>query len=270
MDRVEVDNDQDSPVSRRGAWVLYLGEATAFHAPFCPALEKRGIDVVIGSSLSDALDATRGRPPSCIVCDVDYHDGLGLELAAAIRSHAELLETPLACISSDGDRRVEALQAGADLALSTEIGADAAAAQIAALVRLAVRMEIGRDFRMPPPHSMSGTTAVAPLTTVLTALGHERRSGVVELVCDDSSSHLEIVDGRAVSGAVSGDRVDPLSIVRAMLACADARFAFTALPLHGAPAAASELWALCAEAARLQDEEANTASSQPPELRATA
>ncbi len=257
---VEPDVELDlSPTSRRSEWVLFIGEGTAFHAPICPALEARGFDVVIGTSLADAV-ATRRRRPSCIVCDADYHDGLGLELATALRAHAELLDVPLACISSDGDRRVAALELGADLALRAEGNADVAAAQIAALVRLVGRIEAGLEFRMPPPHGISGMTKVAPLTTVLTALGHERRSGVIELVTDDSTAHLEIIDGRAVSGAVGGDRVAPLATLRTMLGWSDGRFAFTALPLQGAPEGAAELWALCAEALCLQDEAAHAAS----------
>jgi ActR/RegA family two-component response regulator len=249
------------PNSRRGAWVLYIGEGTVFHAPICPALEERGLDVVIGSSLADAVDTTRRRPPSCIVCDADYHDGLGLELAGALRAHAVLLHVPLACVSSDTDRRVAALKLGCDLALQTEMGPEAAAAQIAALVRFVGRIETAVEFPKPPPHGISGTTDVAPLATVLTALGHERRSGVIELVADDASAHLEIIDGRAVAGAVGGDRVGPLETLRTMLAWSDGRFAFTALPIHGAPDGSTELWALCAEALCLLDEAAHAASN---------
>jgi DNA-binding NarL/FixJ family response regulator len=249
------ERDASSPASGGGDWVLFLGEATAFHAPFCPALEARGIEVVIGTSLADAVDATRKRPPSCIVCDADYHDGVGLELASALRAHVELLDVPLACISSDADRRVAALQLGADVAMSTAIDADVAAAQVAALLRLAGRLEEGLEQRTPPAHGISGHTAIAPLTTLLTALGVERRSGVVELVSDEGIAHLEIVDGRAIAGAISGERADPLATLRTMLGWVDARFAFTALPLHGDADASGELLTLCAEALRLQDEE---------------
>ncbi|HVY45731.1 MAG TPA: response regulator [Minicystis sp.] len=243
-------------------FVLWVAAPEAFHAPLCPALEALGFAVVLRSTLAEAFDAARETPPCCIVCDADLRDGTGLEIGRLLREHADLADVPLAFVTADTDRRIEALACG-DCALRADMRPELQAAQIDALCRLAERLE-GSEARAPAPHAMTGDAAAIPLATVLSVLGLERHGGILEAVGDGQRAHLEIVEGRAVEGVVGEERVAPLSALRTMLGWTSCRFAFTALPLVGTPPDARELAELCVEALRLVDEQAHLAHTLAP------
>jgi CheY-like chemotaxis protein len=254
VNRTELEIEPGWLGALRAGRILFVADPRAFHAPLCPALERRAFAVTIRSSLGEAIDALREEPVSCIVVDGDLKDGLGLEIARALRAHAAHLRVPLACVTAEVETRIEALAGGADVALAADDDPDFGAAQIDALVRLAARLTNGAGFRLSPPYALEGDAGVVPLPTLLTALGYERRSGILEAVADGVRAHIEIVDGHGVSGAVEGARGGVLDALRTILGWSHARFAFTSLPLHGA-AGSVDLRTLCVEALRLLDEQ---------------
>ena len=263
MDAAELEMPADRECASETAWVLYVAGDDAVGGPLAIALGRRAFEVVVRTTLGDAIDVVRKRTPACIVCDADLRAGVGLEIARTLREERGLAGVPLVCTSSNADRRIEALHLTADAVLSSNMAPDAAASQIAALVRLGERLQAGPRFRVPGPHTLTGDTSVVPLSAFLMALAYENRSGVLELLGAEEEAHVELVDGKAISGGVGEQKVTALEALRTMLAWGHGRFAFTAFPLHGAPDGALELRALCIEATRLLDEQGRDTPSTP-------
>jgi ActR/RegA family two-component response regulator len=245
-------------------WVLLIAPPQAFHAPLCEALERRGFGVVIRSSLREAIEATRAGLPRCFVCDGDLQQGAGLEIARALRADCVLGVVPVVCFTADEARRVGALATVADAALSKNSPADAAAAQIDALVRLADR--IGDGEASPPASGLAGDLAQVSLQTLMDVFALERRTGTLAVVSGDLCAEVRIVDGCAVDARLQGQPQQPLAALRATLPLRVGRFSFSTEASVGAPCDTTDLRELTIEALRLADE-ANHAAAQSREGR---
>lgn len=110
---------------------------------------------------------------------------------------------------------------------------------------------------LPPPAALEGDLAHVSLSTVLSLLEMERRSGVISV--DDGgrqSATIDLCFGGAVGGSLGGARVAPLAVLREVLAWSRGRFRFAPGPVADVRTGTRSLGALLIEAMRLADESA--------------
>ncbi|HEU4539256.1 MAG TPA: DUF4388 domain-containing protein [Polyangiaceae bacterium] len=112
-------------------------------------------------------------------------------------------------------------------------------------------------LRPPPPSALEGELAHVSLSTILSVLEMERRSGVLSV--DDGerqTATLELSFGHAAGGSLGGVRFAPLAVLRQVLAWPAGRFRFEPGEVAEAPTGHRSLGALLLEAMRLADEAA--------------
>ncbi|HEU4404916.1 MAG TPA: DUF4388 domain-containing protein [Polyangiaceae bacterium] len=109
----------------------------------------------------------------------------------------------------------------------------------------------------PPPSALEGDLAHVSLSTVLSLLEMERRSGVIAI--DDGgrqSATIDLCFGSPVGGSLAGARVAPLAVLRQVLSWTRGRFRFDPGPVADVRTGGRSLGALLIEALRLADESA--------------
>ncbi|MCU0682859.1 MAG: DUF4388 domain-containing protein [Polyangiaceae bacterium] len=114
-----------------------------------------------------------------------------------------------------------------------------------------------RRESLPPPSALEGDLAHVSLSTVLSVLEMERRSGVISV--DDGGAQAATIDlnfGNAVGGSLAGVRVAPLAVLRQVLAWPRGRFRFQPGLVAETRTGNRSLGALLIEAMRLADEAA--------------
>ena len=231
--------------------MLVVAECSVAAWQLCDALREAGWPVTLVDDVVAAMNATLADPPACIVCDSELAEGDGYALARWLRAHdaeplastALVMRTPQA----DLDARMRGYRSGADVCLSRALPTRETVAQVEALVRFAMREKT----------AIEGSLSAAPLTTLLSVLELEGRTGIFEVESDSCAAELELCRGEAVAARLLGSPAPPLEAVRAMLGWQSGRFAFRALPaVHAARRASSPVAVreLLAEAARLHDE----------------
>ncbi|MFX0542348.1 ActR/PrrA/RegA family redox response regulator transcription factor [Roseovarius sp. S4756] len=67
--------------------LLLVDDDEAFVRRLAKAMEKRGFDVEVATSVAEGRTAAEARPPAYAVCDLRLEDGNGLDVVEVIREH---------------------------------------------------------------------------------------------------------------------------------------------------------------------------------------
>jgi two-component system KDP operon response regulator KdpE len=99
-------------------------------------LHEAGFEAILTSSVAEALDVAVVRPPDAAILDLLLPDGDGIEICKALRDWSEMPILMLSAVGSE-DRKVAALEAGADDYLVKPFGARELVARLNAVLRRA-------------------------------------------------------------------------------------------------------------------------------------
>lgn len=242
--------------------VLVIGDDEEVTRPLTSALRDAGYDVVTSTAARPGLETACAIAPDCIVCDVDLQSGEGFWFARSLRTHPSAVSvTPIVYVSSPADARAHesGVSLGADACVPKPASASEIVAHVDALAPLAPELRERRDsLASVPPDAfgaaIDGDLGQLALSTVLTVLELERRSGSVDLFSKTRRARLEIAGGRLATATIAGTEVPILTALRTTLAWKVGRFRFTPAPPREPPRNAQSTSALMLEAARLDDE----------------
>src|SRR4051812_47374976 len=106
-------------------------------------LESQGDQVLVAATGTEALDAAAARAPDLVVLDLRLPDLDGVEVVRRLRGW---LDVPVLILSGDADeeRKVSALDSGADDFLQKPFGFSELSARLRALQRRSVRDRAGQ------------------------------------------------------------------------------------------------------------------------------
>lgn len=231
-------------------------------------LTDAGFEVSSVGTARAGFDQVRELEPECILCDVTLPDIDGFWVAKRVRTEpSRIATTPFLFLTDagDADARLQGLHVGADLYLSRPLRADEVVAQVGALLDMANRLRAQRDsFSQEAPAStrdsaFEGDVAHISLSTVLTLLELERRSGLLKVKGEDGRrAQLDIAAGRAASASIEGTSAEPTAFIREVLRWKSGKFSFKADAAGDRVPAGEDLTlgGLLLEAMRLEDESA--------------
>jgi CheY-like chemotaxis protein len=228
-------------------------------------LTDAGYEVEFATGAREGFDKIRQSPPDCILCDVNLPDIDGFWVARRVRTETSAVATtPFLFLTAadDSESRLQGLHVGADLYLSRPFRNDEVVAQVGALLEMANRLkkqraELSSDG---PPSSrgnaFQGNLALISLSTVLTLLELERRTGSLKVVAEDGRvARIELADGTLVSAQMNDDAWEPTDLLREVLRWKKGKFEFKedlAQPKSGLKR--QSVGGLLLEAMRLEDE----------------
>lgn len=227
-------------------------------------LREAGYEVEVEVQARSGFDKVRTLAPDCIVCGVNLPDIDGFWVARRVRAEPGLVHaTPFLFLIDEQDLtgRLHGLNVGGDLFLTKPFRNEEAVAQVGALIEMAKRL---KGTTVPPladgPPSSGGATvlqgdlAEMSLSTVLTLLELERRTGRLRARSSDGrSALLELVDGMLVRAEVDGEQAQAVLAVRTIFGFASGSFQFRARHIQAAESS-QNLSAVMLEALRLDDE----------------
>jgi DNA-binding response OmpR family regulator len=224
-----------------------------------------GFQVDLATSAKQGFDKVRELEPDCILCDVSLPDIDGFWVARRVRTEpTAVATTPFLFLTEadDTESRLQGLHVGADLYLTKPFRNEEVVAQVGALIEMANRLRKQRESYSsdsPASHrgsAFQGDVAQVSLSTVLTLLELEKRSGRLKVARDDGRrAEVELAAGKFVGATVDGARGEPTELLRELLRWKRGRFAFK----PDADQAAEDpkrqsLTGLLLEATRLEDE----------------
>lgn len=224
-----------------------------------------GFQVDLATGAKQGFDKVRELTPDCILCDVNLPDIDGFWVARRVRTEpSAVASTPFLFLTDaeDTESRLQGLHVGADLYLTKPFRNDEVVAQVGALIEMANRLKKQRDRISsdgPASHrgsALQGDLAQVALSTVLTLLELERRSGRLKVAgADGRRGEVELADGKFVHAIVEGTEGEAKELLRELLRWKAGAFAFK--PDPNAPAMGSarqSLTGLMLEATQLEDE----------------
>jgi DNA-binding response OmpR family regulator len=251
--------------------VLIIEDDEQTASKLAAAIREADYEVVVSPTAAEGLDVAIEIKPDCVVCDMDLPDENGFWVARSVRAHPSAVSvTPFVFLSAydDTQTKLEGFEAGADVFLTKPFVLDEAVAQIRALVEMAARLRHRRDsiVSLAPgtPYgslALEGDMREMSIATVLSILGMERRTGMFEVVSKKRRAQIEIVGGYVAHGTLGGTRVSALAAMRAMLSWKVGRYSFTPLPPTDPPSEPRTVQALLLDAAKAEDEEAESSRS---------
>jgi two-component system, OmpR family, response regulator len=227
-------------------------------------LEEAGYTAEIATGAREGLEKARAQVPDCILCDAVLPDIDGFWVARRLRMEPNLVATiPLVLLvaSDDQHSRWQGLTMGADTCVAKPYTAEEVTAQVAALVGMVERIRRTQQplFDYTPsvrvPDAFHGDISQLSVSTTLSILEMERRTGTLKVTSDHGQAVLELADGALLQASVAGRVRDPLSVMREVLKWNKGRFSFLPTKAHTAKGARLSLGALMLEALRLEDEE---------------
>jgi len=230
-------------------WILHLLQE---------GLREGGFVVAAASSGAEGLARVRELTPDCVLCDVLLPDKDGYAVVAALRAEASIVPIALLAPEDDAHARTAAFEAGADALLTRPFRLEEVVAQMNALVQLARRMRERRvslidSLGAGPPSSPEGASFRGelehmPISSLLTILEIERKTGTVSVRSGKRGAKLELADGVLAGGSVDGVAGDALPVLREALTFESGSVSFRAKPPAPRPAGARPIRALLAEA----------------------
>lgn len=224
-----------------------------------------GFEVELATGAKQGFDRIRELLPDCILCDVNLPDIDGFWVARRVRTEPSAVSTtPFLFLTEadDTESRLQGLHVGADLYLSKPLRSEEVVAQVGALIEMANRLRKQREsYSSDGPASsrdsaFRGDVAQVSLSTVLTLLELERRSGRLKVKAEDGRrAEIEIVEGKFAGATLGGQTGDPTRQLREILRWKKGTFAFQP-DVAGPPPALNpqNLGGLLLEAMRLEDE----------------
>jgi two-component system OmpR family response regulator len=231
-------------------------------------LTDAGFEVGSAGTARGGFDQVRELEPDCILCDAALPDIDGFWVAKRVRTEpTRIATTPFLFLTDagDADARLQGLHVGADLYLSRPLRADEVVAQVGALIDMANRLRAQRDsFSQEAPAStrdsaFEGDVAHISLSTVLTLLELERRSGLLKVKgVDGRRAELDIAAGRVWGASIEGESAEPTAFIREVLRWKSGKFSFKADDAGRRVPKGDDLTlgGLLLEAMRLEDESA--------------
>lgn len=230
-------------------------------------LQEGGTDALVRGSAEEALALVEASSIDAVVCDAVLPDHDAAWLVAKIRQGRHPL-TPFVLLAhaDDSFSRVDALQAGADACLTKPFKVDEVCLQLQALIAMARRFsELRRVSERPratsaPPsrvaseEAFAGDIAQMSLSTVLTLLELERRTGVLTVKGARQSATVMMQGGAATKATLGGAHVAPIAALRRVLKWKTGHFTFRVGDSVAPPEDLCSIGALLLEVARLDDE----------------
>jgi DNA-binding response OmpR family regulator len=220
-----------------------------------------GYTVEISASARAGFARAQVWRPDCIVCDIALPDIDGLWVARMVRlDPTPLASTPFVFLAGEEDKesRTQGFNVGADVFVSKPYRAEDVVAQVSALVAMAHRMEDRVSYgpmssRSPP--AMRGDIGQIDLSTVLTLLEMERRTGFLKVRTDSGETvSLELLDGALERSTLDGRPSDAITLLRKVFGWRHGRFWFRRAPVKRGTAAGAAIGPLLLEAMRQIDE----------------
>jgi two-component system OmpR family response regulator len=200
------------------------------------SLGDAGYEVHYASGAKHGFDRVRELAPDCILCDVNLPDIDGFWVARRVRTEpTAVATTPFLFLTEEDDTesRLHGLHVGADLYLSKPLRNEEVVAQVGALIEMANRLKKQREgFSSEGPASsrrsaFQGDIAHLSISTILTLLELERRTGVLKVKAEDGQrAELELADGTFVAVTLDGAPGDPTELLRALLRWKRGSFSF--------------------------------------------
>jgi DNA-binding response OmpR family regulator len=228
-------------------------------------LAEAGYEVHLATEARAGFDSVRALQPDCILCDVTLPDIDGFWVARRVRTESSAVATtPFLFLTNaeDTESRLQGLNVGADLYLTRPFRDEEVVAQVGALIEMANRLRKQQEsFTSEGPASgpgaaFSGDLAQMSVSTVLTLLELERRSGHLKLRSDSGKiALLELEHGALANALLDDQAVEATAVLREMLRWKKGSFTFrgaAAAALSGPPR--PSIGGLLLEAMRLEDE----------------
>jgi CheY-like chemotaxis protein len=226
-------------------------------------LEKRGYEIFTAHDGEEGFRVAIAHPPDLIISDVMMPRMDGWTLVKALRSKAEFALVPvvfLTALSSDDDR-IRGFRLGADDYLPKPFRFEELDLRVANALRKKLIVEqqtrasarsAGRDGS-----GLSGTLDEIGLSSVLTILEMERKSGVLVLARPGGGETARVFlrDGRVVRARLDGKPTPKNEdAVYHLLTWSEGRFEFSSLEVDMEDEVRSSTTHLLIEGARLLDE----------------
>jgi DNA-binding response OmpR family regulator len=226
-------------------------------------LSDAGYAVDFATGAKEGFDKVRRLSPDCILCDVNLPDIDGFWVARRVRTEPGAVgTTPFLFLTEadDTEARLQGLNVGADLYVSKPFRNEEVVAQVGALIDMANRLRNQRDRISNGPPSdqgsaLQGDLAQVSISTVLTVLELERRTGRLKVKGESRRGFIELADGKFVHATVEGTKGKPSALLRELLRWKTGSFAFTPdAAKAGSATGRQSLTGLLLEASRLEDE----------------
>jgi DNA-binding response OmpR family regulator len=228
-------------------------------------LTDAGYTVEYAMGAREGFDKIRDTKPDCILCDVNLPDIDGYWVARRVRTDTSAVATtPFLFLTpaEDSESRLQGLHVGADLYLSRPFRNEEVVAQVGAVLEMANRLKKQRALLSSdgPPSSrgsaLQGDIALISLSTVLTLLELERRTGRLRVTAEDARvARIELADGTLISANMNNDAWEPTDLLRELLRWKKGKFVFKAELLQPKPELSRKsVGGLLLEAMRLEDE----------------
>lgn len=200
------------------------------------SLGDAGYEVEYATGAKQGFDRIRELSPDCILCDVTLPDIDGFWVARRVRTEPNAVATtPFLFLTEqdDTESRLQGLHVGADLYLSKPLRNEEVVAQVGALIEMANRLKKQREgFSSESPASSRGSAfqgdiAQVSISTILTLLELERRTGLLRVKAEDGKrAELELAEGTFIAVTIDGKPGDPTELLRAVLRWKRGSFAF--------------------------------------------
>ncbi len=228
-------------------------------------LTDAGYTVEFAAGAREGFDKIRESKPDCILCDVHLPDIDGFWVARRLRTESSAVATtPFLFLTSadDAEARLQGLHVGADLYINKPFRNEEVVAQVGAVLEMANRLKAQRAMLASesPPSSrgsaLQGDLALISLSTVLTLLELERRTGHLKVTAEDArAARIELVEGTLSSAEMNENACEPTELLREILRWKKGRFAFKADAVEPrAEFNRQSVGGLLLEAMRLEDE----------------
>jgi len=151
---------------------------------------------------------------------------------------------------------------GADLYINKPLRNEEVVAQVGAVLEMANRLKAQRAMLGSdgPPSSrgsaLQGDLALISLSTVLTLLELERRTGHLKVTAEDArAARIELEEGTLVSADMNAETWEPAELLREVLRWKKGKFTFKADAVQARPELNRQsVGGLLLEAMRLEDE----------------
>jgi two-component system response regulator RegX3 len=145
--------------------ILVVEDEPAISEPLAEGLRREGFAADVTSTLAEARDAFRARPPDVVLLDVMLPDGDGRDLAAEIRRDDDV---PIVLVTARGEEidRVLGLELGADDYVVKPFSTRELAARIRAILRRGRLQDSHRPIRI-------GDVSIDPVSRTVTKDGRE-------------------------------------------------------------------------------------------------
>ncbi len=233
--------------------VLLIGDDDWEAALLVTSLSAEGYEVSVAREARAGFDRVRELEPDCILCSVTLPDIDGFWVARRVRAeHGKVRTTPFLFLTDkeDVEGRLQGFNVGADLFVVKPFRVEEVVAQINALIDMARRLSAPAvadpvEPEPEPPSSIGpsviqGDLAHMSLSTVLTLLELERRTGRLKLRGpDEHGATFDLLDGALVATTMNEAEAEPEATLRDIFHWNGGTFQFRSVQIEPAGEARS-------------------------------